>query len=578
MIECIKAILNTLTGKQKIQALLLEALLVLRGLSEVLGFSAIVAFIMMILDMENALQNAVFRLIQESLGIENGRMMFVSICVIMVLLFVVKYISALLSKYCMSKFIYDQEAIISQSLYRKYIHWPYEQFFEESSYGFHKKILSDPRGYSRVLETVLEWIGEMIKAAAIFAVLMILNWKITCFIAAGGILAAWVYLRVFTKWSKNLGEQRDELYKAQNKQLNQSFTGIREIILDGKQDYHAERFTQYSRSYNHAEQVFSVLSDLPWIYFEAIGTLGALVFILVILLFVHQPAEILTQISVFALLIVKVIPVIQKTVNVRTVVNYYDVPFHTVAKEFSRSDVREKTCIQTEKEGNMCYRKELVLNNISYRYPSAEENALNGVSLRIPAGSFIGISGASGSGKSTLIDIICGLLQPMEGVVSADGCNIASNLSQWRKMVAYIPQNVFLFEDTLKHNIAPGIPDAKIDEEKLWEAICKAQLEDVVRQLPLGLDEPLGERGIRLSGGQCQRIAIARALYKDPQLLVLDEATSSLDAQTEQEILNSVKKLKGTVTVISVAHKESALELCDVRFVVEKGTVKPYEK
>lgn len=578
MIKCLKNILKTLTQKQKGQVVFLECLFVLQGITEVFGFSAIVTFIMLILDMEAATQSRYFQMLQDSLHFINHKDVFIVLSVSLLLVFLVKYISSLLAKYCLSKFVYEKETQIVQQLYCKYIFWPYERFFESSTYGFNKKILSDPRGYCRVLETVLLWFGEMIKAAVILCILLTINWSITLLIAFGGTAAAWLYVTIFVKWSKILGDERDELYKAQIRHLNQSFTGIREIILDGKQAYHASLFGQQVQEYNRAEQTFSVLSDLPWIYFEAIGALGALSLITLILLFMDQPAALLSQISVFALLIVKMIPSIQKTVSTKTVINYYSVPFANVVNEFVVED--KEHCRQPATVETFCtaLEKEIILENIWYRYPSSEENVLKDICMRIPHGAFIGISGVSGSGKSTLIDVICGLLQPTAGTIYVDGIDISQNLSQWRQKVAYIPQNVFLFEDTLKHNIAPGIPDEQIDHERLLQAICNAQLENVVAQLPHGLDEQLGERGIRLSGGQCQRIAIARALYKDAQLLILDEATSSLDAQTEQDVLQSLEILKGKITVISVAHREAALKLCDERYIVDKGMVLPYEK
>lgn len=578
MIGCIKRIWETLTQRQKRQVVFLECLFVLQGISEVFGFSAIVTFIMLILDMEGASQNRIFQMVRGFIPFSNNTDVFILLSCVLLLVFLVKYASALLSKYCLSKFVYEKETQIVQQLYRKYIFWPYERFFESSSYGFNKKILSDPRGYCRVLETVLLWIGEMIKAAAILGILLAINWMITLVIAFGGCAAAWLYVVVFVKWSKKLGEERDELYKAQIKHLNQSFTGIREIILDGKQGYHAQVFGKQTQAYNRAEQVFSVLSDLPWIYFEAIGTIGALSLIALILIFMEQPTALLSQISVFALLIVKMIPSIQKTVSAKTVINYYSVPFTAVVEEIEAEDRGGCGEIGAADQACPLLEKEILLENIAYRYPSSEENVLTNVCMRIPAGAFIGISGVSGSGKSTLIDVICGLLQPTAGAVCVDGDDISNILPQWRQKVAYIPQNVFLFEDTLKHNIAPGIPDEEINHERLMDAICNAKLEDVVAQLPQGLDEPLGERGIRLSGGQCQRIAIARARYKDARLLILDEATSSLDAQTEQEVLRSLEMLKGKITMISVAHREAALKLCDECYVVEKGMVMRYER
>ena len=219
------------------------------------------------------------------------------------------------------------------------------------------------------------------------------------------------------------------------------------------------------------------------------------------------------------------------------------------------------------------FRDSLQIKNMTFRYPNAEAPALSGISIAVPNGATVGFIGGSGAGKSTLVDVILGLLSPHEGAVCVDGIDIASNLRGWQNQIGYVPQSVYLVDDTLRRNVAFGLADGEIDEGATWRAIQAAQLEPFVRSLPEGLDTMVGERGVRLSGGQLQRVGIARALYNDPAVLVLDEATSSLDTATERVVMEAVQALHGRKTVLIVAHRLTTVEHCDRLFRLEGGRI-----
>jgi ABC-type multidrug transport system fused ATPase/permease subunit len=213
----------------------------------------------------------------------------------------------------------------------------------------------------------------------------------------------------------------------------------------------------------------------------------------------------------------------------------------------------------------------LELSQITYTYPLAAEPALKDISLTIRVGESVGFIGESGAGKSTLVDILLGLLNSDMGNVRVDGQDIQSNLRNWQDQIGYVPQLIFLTDDTLRRNVAYGLPAEQIDEAAVWRSISSAQLEQFVNELPLGLDTLVGERGVRLSGGQRQRIGIARALYHNPAVLVLDEATSALDVTTERGVMDAVRSLRGGKTLIIVAHRLSTLEHCDHLFRLKRG-------
>lgn len=225
----------------------------------------------------------------------------------------------------------------------------------------------------------------------------------------------------------------------------------------------------------------------------------------------------------------------------------------------------------TDEEEKLPIRESIELKNITYAYPNTDKLIFDHADLKIPVGASVGIVGTSGAGKSTVVDILLGLLEVREGTICADGKDVKLNYRKWLKNVGYIPQMIFMLDDTIRKNVAFGVPEDKIDEERLWAVLKEAQLDEFIKTLPEGLDTGIGERGIRLSGGQRQRIGIARALYNNPEVLILDEATSALDNDTEAAIMESINRLHGKKTLIIIAHRLQTIEKCDIVYRVENG-------
>jgi ABC-type multidrug transport system fused ATPase/permease subunit len=229
--------------------------------------------------------------------------------------------------------------------------------------------------------------------------------------------------------------------------------------------------------------------------------------------------------------------------------------------------------IDSSTDSSLKFVEEIRIRDLSFTYDAVIEPALSSVNLVVRRGEAVGIIGSSGSGKSTLVDVLLGLLQPSGGQMLVDKQDIQTNLRSWQNQIGYVPQTIFLTDDSLRRNIALGLPDNLVDEEAVVDALRAAQLQDFVAGLPDGLDTVVGERGVRLSGGQRQRIGIARALYNKPEVLVLDEATSSLDTETEHEVMKAVQALQGTKTVVIVAHRLSTVEYCDRLYRLENARV-----
>jgi ABC-type multidrug transport system fused ATPase/permease subunit len=314
----------------------------------------------------------------------------------------------------------------------------------------------------------------------------------------------------------------------------------------------------------------TVAQKIPIVFLES-GTIS--IIFLLILIYVLQGGnivELAPQLTAIAVAIVRLIPA-AKQISAAQNTMVYKEPSLDAIMEFEDMMSREKTVVNKHNNEVITCRNEFGFEGVSFKYKNSSENILENVTIRFNVGEAIGIKGVSGGGKTTTVDILLGLLYPYEGIVVSDGQNIMDNGPAWRKKISYIPQNIYLIDDTIKANICFGIPDDQIDEKKLESVIKDAELEALVSQLPMGVDTKIGERGARLSGGQKQRIGIARALYKEAEILILDEATSALDNQTENDVMQAINCLQGKKTLIIIAHRLTTLEKCDSIYELKDG-------
>jgi ABC-type multidrug transport system fused ATPase/permease subunit len=288
-----------------------------------------------------------------------------------------------------------------------------------------------------------------------------------------------------------------------------------------------------------------------------------------------KPLEnLLSIIGVFVAGAFRMIPSVNRVLSSLQVIRYSRPAISLLHNEFALIKEITEDKNLPEAKHKIKFLEHIEIENVSFSYPNVEQPALQNLSIKIKKGECIGFIGASGSGKSTLIDIILGLLKPSTGVVKVDGVDINKNLRNWQNQIGYVPQTIYLTDDTLKSNIAFGVPTNEIDIDRVWMTIADAQLEDFVYQQSEKLDMVVGERGVRMSGGQRQRIGVARALYGNPSLLVLDEATSALDGSTESSVMEAINRLHGQKTILIVAHRLSTVKNCDRLFEMNKGVIK----
>lgn len=466
-----------------------------------------------------------------------------------------------------AQFVFGLRFHLSQRLFSGYLAQSYTFHLQNNSAQLIRNVINQVADITNVMQKGLVLITESLVMACIACLLLLVEplGAVLVVIALG--LAGWGFNKLTRDHVVRWGELLQYHDGLRIQHLQQGLGGAKDVKLLGRE---GEFLAQY-RIHNEGSARIGMRQDalgaLPrlWLEFLAVLGLATLVFVMI---WQGKPFDaLLPTVGLFAASAFRLMPSSSRVINAVQSVHYSLPVLDSLYKEFRLFDAAPPPA-----EGRaFAFSRCIALRRVSFGYPAAESNSLDDVSLSIPCGASVGIVGSSGAGKSTLVDIILGLLTPTSGAIEADDVDIHTNIRGWQDQIGYVPQSIFLTDDTLRRNVAFGLPDGQIDEAAVWSAIRSAQLDAFVKELPQGLDTVVGERGIRLSGGQRQRIGIARALYHDPSILVLDEATSSLDSATESGVMGAVRALHGKKTLIIVAHRTSTVEHCDRVFRLEKG-------
>ena len=380
-----------------------------------------------------------------------------------------------------------------------------------------------------------------------------------------------VYL-IIQKVMTSYGEKRFVANSIRFRSANESFTGLKDLKVLGRQEEYQRRFRNSSRKYTNALVIESLSAQLPRFLVETIAFGGILIIVLYLLLAGSEFKDIVIFASIFSFAGFRTLPALQQIYRASAKLKFTKIVADTLIGDLQEDRARLDT--PAEHSGDINFEHFVKLENINFSYSERNSEALQNVSMQIKKGSFVAIVGRTGSGKTTLVDLLLGLLEPDSGELSVDEIQInQSNAPMWRRQVGYVPQQIFLADDTLSANIALGISEQLVDQEKVERAAQIAQVNEFIDQLPQGFATFLGERGVRLSGGQRQRVGLARAIYSSPSVLILDEATSSLDSITERAVMSAVHHLKGEMTTIVVAHRLSTVMNSDEIFIFDSGAL-----
>lgn len=577
MLSKLKKINLILDRRQKLWMVFLLVLLLIGAVLETLGIALVVPIIRVVVDPTSIEKNAYHMGdLYRFLRMQSPREFAIFMMVAIVVVFAVKNIFLFFSNKIQLHFIYTNQFATSNRMMINFMMRPYEYYLNADTSVIQRQITSDINNVYALILTILQLTSEIFVFACLVIALMLVDAKMTLSIAAilVGVLLIikWVIKPVMVR----AGKDNQDYYSGLYKWIEQSVMGIKEIKVADKQNYFITEYAKCGKGYVNAVQKYSLYNSTPRMLIETVA-IAALVFYMLIQMTGGNAdiGSLLTQVSVLAAAAARLLPSANRINNYMTSVAYFE-PFLDNVSDNLQQEIHDKNISyraedyakapQVEK---LPVTKEIRLEHITYHYPNAQAYVFRDASVAFPIGKSIGIVGTSGAGKTTIVDIMLGLLKPESGTVLADGVDVQTNYHGWLKNIGYIPQTIFMLDTTIRRNVAFGLADEEIDDEKVWAALREAQLDEHVRSLPDGLDTEIGERGIRLSGGQRQRIGIARALFEDPEVLVLDEATSALDNETEAAIMESINRLHGRKTLIIIAHRLQTIEKCDMIFRVQ---------
>jgi len=545
---------------------------------EVISVIAIGPFMALLGNMDMIQEPGMINEIYNYLGFTSNRefIIFFGASVLSIMLF-----SACFSLYTIKVLYYFGSTIggsISNRLFKHFLFQPWLFHSENSSSSLiHKVINESQRLTFAIIHQALTFNAKAAIALLMSIAIVIYNPIISL---SGLIIFSLSYLLIFKLSESHLNRASRSLAEDQEirlKKASESFGGIQNIILSRTQSHFINAFNKSTDNYYIAWGNSQVLSITPKYLLEVLAMGSIIILVLVLFLSGNENlGEILPTLSVFALAGYKILPALQTAYYSFSIITANISAFENLKLDLinSYNENQRREPLKTKSTEEIKFKNKLSLRNISFVYPESTKNVLNKISLEIEAETTIGIVGPSGSGKSTMIDLILGLINPISGEFIADDAVIdKSNIHLWQRNIGFVPQSIFLSDSTIKENIAFGIDVKSIDNEKLHEAAKLSNIMDFVSSLPDGLETVVGERGIQLSGGQIQRIGIARALYNNPNVLVFDEATSSLDGISEKFIMEAINKLSGQKTIIIVAHRLDTIKNCDLIFLLNDGKI-----
>ncbi len=582
-----KKLYEVFTPAQRRGSLLVFVLLFIGSLLEMLGVTVIMPLVQVILMPESMLERGSYRWIWEILHVEDetGLVLWVSAGSIAVYLLKNGYMSFL--SYYKNYFYRRVEKETSMKLMNSYLSREYTFHINTNSSILLRSVVYDITGVTSSMTSIFTIVMECMSTFLIIIVLFTTDFWMALTLAFSALFALLLIVGTFHKIMKIEGERAVTYSHLCLKAVNEAFNGIKDVMVTRRQPFFAESYDSAVSGKNKSNAAKNFAAECPAYVIEGICITAFIVMLCVKSLLGQSGAQFVSQAAAFALAAFRILPSVGKITNNVNVLVYYQAMVNDVyknvheAQEFARNNELIQKAKAADREqyimGNMepedvpGFHSELSLENVSWKYPNADGYVVKGLSMVIPTGHAVGFIGASGAGKTTLADMILGLLPTETGAIKMDGIDIRTIPKTWSRTIGYVPQSVYLTDDTIRNNVAFGIKREQIDDQEVWKALDEAQLKSFVESLPKGLDTIVGERGIRFSGGQRQRVAIARALYYDPDILVLDEATSALDNETESAVMDAIESLQGHKTLIIVAHRLTTIKSCDEIYEIMDG-------
>ncbi len=569
----IKKINYVLDRRQKINLCILLVIIFIGAFVELLGVSAIMPLIDVAMNPETMDEKWYFVLIRKYMGITDANQMILFLAVLLIVIYILKNVYVMVMYSLQYRFVFNNQQRLSVRMMKSYMQQDYLFHVSKNVAEFQRNITSDVNGFFTIVLNVLQFLAEFSVSAALVIFLFVQDWVSTMAVAVLLFLFMGIFTIFFRKVLVKIGEQSRQANVLVTKWLFQAFSGIKEVKVANKESFFISNYNRHYKDCVRVQRQQSILTYLPKPVMETVCICSLMLAMIIKIAVVKSDiVSFVTTLSVFAVAAFRMLPSFNKITGYISGMMFNKPAIDSVYRDLKEIEqLMEQKTAEHEDTIKVMLHSSIRLNNVSFRYPESDKWILKNASLEITKNTSVALIGASGAGKTTAADLMLGILQPQEGTVTIDGTDLRKCMKSWHEDIGYIPQVIYLMDDNIRANVAFGIPDAEIDDDAVQKALREAQLDQFVNSLPNGLDTLIGDRGVKLSGGQRQRIGIARALYRNPNVLVLDEATSALDSDTEKEVMEAIDGLHGTRTLIVIAHRLSTIKKCDKIFEVGGG-------
>lgn len=562
------------SASQKKQLFILGILILIGIFFEMLGLGIMIPALGIILNPNAVQEHPSLIPIMKLFGSPTQQKLIIYGMSTLVFIYLLKTIYLMFLAWKQAKVSSSLSSYLAQKLFWGYLELPYSFHLQRNSSDLIRNIQSEVNLFNTVSIAFIGLTTEVSAISGVAVMLFIVEPLGAISVSTFLFIFAFVFHRMTRKKLLKWGEDRQEVEGRMARHLTEGFGSIKISKVMGKTDYF---FDHFAHNNNRKANIFSkatTLQQFPRLYLELLAVIALSSFILVMILTGHSLGIILPTLGVFVVAAFRLMPSINRIMGGLQNIRYAKPVIDVLYEEFNTIEINKRSILENKNE-ELDFKKEISINNLNFSYKESSSGplALKNISLNILKGESIGFIGPSGSGKSTLVDIIIGVLKPQSGFLKVDNIDIYNNLRSWQNHIGYVPQFIYLTDDTIINNIAFGIPPEKINKNAVLHALKGAQLLEFINNLPLGLDTIVGEQGVQLSGGQRQRIGIARALYNNPDILVLDEATSALDLQTELGVMEAITAMRGVKTILIIAHRLSTIEHCDRIFKMNTGMI-----
>lgn len=564
MFTTLQQLWQILTPLDKRKLLLVLALVMIMALIEAAGVVSIMPFLAVLSNPKIIESTALLKTLYVFFRSATPQQFIMYLGILSLIVVVVSTGVKIIAQYALNRFSSLQRHYFSARLLKIYLQQNYAFFIQRNSSTLIKNILSEvDQLIAIMIIPALNLMSSGVVLLAMIGVLLIYNpvMAISTASVLGGfyIIIYWLVRKKLDRIGKSFIEANNERYQS----CHEALGGIKDVIINDARQGYIRNFEQYSRIFARHIATRDTLGQIPLYVIETVGYGSLIIVAIVLVMSGKDVSHILPVLGLYGFAAYRMLPAAQIMYRAMTQIKFAQQVLDILKTEFALEYHEQH---DTQKLQYLPFNREIRIEQITFAYPNRLDTpVVKDFSLTIKKNSSVGIVGKSGSGKSTLMDIMLGLLQPQHGKIYIDGVELsAHNLTAWQQIVGYVPQHIYLADKSIAENIAFGIPKAMIDLEQVELAALQAQIHEfIVNQLPHGYDTAVGERGVMLSGGQRQRIGIARALYKNPQILFMDEATSALDVETEQAVNEAIQSLSGQKTMVIIAHRESAVAKCD---------------